>query len=116
MVPSTISVTFTTFAAPATVLAVHMADGEVRGISEATLQQAFAGVQPNQLKLTGELLADLFLGKITKWNDTRLAAENACRMDSAITISNMSATRAPTSLGVLHVHRFVKRKLVSTSI
>ena len=35
------------------------------------------GVQPNQLKLTGELLADLFLGKITKWNDKRLAAENA---------------------------------------
>ncbi|WP_343893879.1 phosphate ABC transporter substrate-binding protein PstS [Craurococcus roseus] len=35
------------------------------------------GVQPNQLKLTGELLADLFLGKITKWNDKKLAAENA---------------------------------------
>ncbi len=35
------------------------------------------GVQPNQLRLTGELLADLFLGKITKWNDKRLAAENA---------------------------------------
>ncbi len=34
------------------------------------------GVQPNQLKLTGELLADLFLGKVAKWNDARLAAQN----------------------------------------
>ena len=35
------------------------------------------GVQAGQLKLTGEVLADLFLGKITKWNDKRLAADNA---------------------------------------
>jgi len=28
------------------------------------------------LRLTGELVADIFLGKITKWNDARLAAEN----------------------------------------
>ena len=34
------------------------------------------GVQPNQLRLTGELLADLLLGKITKWNDKRLAEAN----------------------------------------
>jgi phosphate transport system substrate-binding protein len=35
------------------------------------------GVQPNQLKLTGELLAQIYLGKITKWNDPRLAEANA---------------------------------------
>jgi phosphate transport system substrate-binding protein len=35
------------------------------------------GVQANQLRLTGELLAELFLGKITKWNDKKLAADNA---------------------------------------
>jgi phosphate transport system substrate-binding protein len=29
------------------------------------------------LKLTGPVLADIFLGKITKWNDTRIAALNA---------------------------------------
>ena len=29
------------------------------------------------LKLTGETIADIFLGKITKWNDSRLAALNA---------------------------------------
>jgi phosphate transport system substrate-binding protein len=34
------------------------------------------GVAANQLRLTGDLLADLFLGKITKWNDARLVAEN----------------------------------------
>ncbi|HNV74419.1 MAG TPA: phosphate ABC transporter substrate-binding protein PstS [Gemmatimonadaceae bacterium] len=29
------------------------------------------------LRLTGELVADIFLGKVTKWNDPRIAAENA---------------------------------------
>lgn len=29
------------------------------------------------LRLTGELVADIFLGKVTKWNDPRVAAENA---------------------------------------
>jgi phosphate transport system substrate-binding protein len=29
------------------------------------------------LKLSGDVLADIFLGKITKWNDARIAAENA---------------------------------------
>jgi phosphate transport system substrate-binding protein len=26
------------------------------------------GVTPGQLKLTGQVLADIYLGKITKWN------------------------------------------------
>ncbi|HEX6558624.1 MAG TPA: phosphate ABC transporter substrate-binding protein PstS, partial [Longimicrobiales bacterium] len=30
----------------------------------------------NNLKLDGAMLADLFLGKITKWNDARIAALN----------------------------------------
>lgn len=34
------------------------------------------GVAPNQVRLTGGLLADLFLGKVARWNDPRLAAEN----------------------------------------
>ena len=34
------------------------------------------GLQPGQLKLTGPLLADLFLGKITMWNDPAIAAAN----------------------------------------
>lgn len=34
------------------------------------------GVEVDQLKLTGELLADLYLGKITRWNDPRLVEAN----------------------------------------
>ena len=35
------------------------------------------GVTDNQVKLTGDILADIYLGKITKWNDPRIAAHNA---------------------------------------
>jgi phosphate transport system substrate-binding protein len=35
-----------------------------------------AGVQAGQLKLTGSVLADIFLGKITTWNDPAIAALN----------------------------------------
>jgi phosphate transport system substrate-binding protein len=35
------------------------------------------GVAPGQLKLTGDTLAAIYLGKITKWNDPKLAAENS---------------------------------------
>ena len=35
------------------------------------------GVEIDQLKLTGDLLADIYEGKITKWNDPRIVAENA---------------------------------------
>ena len=34
------------------------------------------GVRPGQVHLTGELLADIFLGKVTKWSDPRIAALN----------------------------------------
>ncbi len=34
------------------------------------------GLQPGQLKLTGALLADIFLGKIKMWNDAALTAAN----------------------------------------
>src|ERR1700689_3585008 len=30
------------------------------------------GVKPNELKLTGPILADIYLGKITKWNDPQI--------------------------------------------
>jgi phosphate transport system substrate-binding protein len=35
------------------------------------------GIAPGQLKLNGEILADIYLGKIKKWNDRRIAADNA---------------------------------------
>lgn len=34
------------------------------------------GVADNQMKLTGEMLSDIYLGKITKWNDPRLVELN----------------------------------------
>jgi phosphate transport system substrate-binding protein len=35
-----------------------------------------AGIKPGELKLTGPLLADIYLGKITKWNDTAIQSIN----------------------------------------
>ncbi|MBN6148960.1 phosphate ABC transporter substrate-binding protein PstS [Xanthomonas sp. AmX2] len=35
------------------------------------------GMESGKLKLTGAVLADIFLGKITKWNDPAIAALNA---------------------------------------
>jgi phosphate transport system substrate-binding protein len=34
------------------------------------------GIAPGQLKLTGQLLGDIYLGKITKWNDPALTSLN----------------------------------------
>jgi phosphate transport system substrate-binding protein len=34
------------------------------------------GVKPNELKLTGAVLADIYLGKLTKWNDKEIAELN----------------------------------------
>ncbi|MUI11584.1 phosphate ABC transporter substrate-binding protein PstS [Massilia dura] len=35
------------------------------------------GIAPGQLKLTGQVVGDIFLGKITKWNDPAIVALNA---------------------------------------
>jgi len=45
------------------------------------------GVQSGQLKLTGALLADIFLGKIAKWNDPRIKALNP-----AVSLPNLPVT------------------------
>ncbi len=34
------------------------------------------GIEPGQLKLTGQLLGDIFLGKVAKWNDPAIKALN----------------------------------------
>ena len=34
------------------------------------------GIKPGTLKFTGPILADIYLGKITKWNDPAIAAVN----------------------------------------
>jgi len=35
-----------------------------------------AGIKPGQLKLTGKLLGDIYLNKVTKWNDKAIAEVN----------------------------------------
>ena len=37
------------------------------------------GVKPGQITLTGEILADIYLGKITKWNDAAIKKLNPSR-------------------------------------
>jgi len=46
------------------------------------------GFQPGELRVTGPVLADMFLGKITKWNDAKLVALNPGKTlpDQSITI------------------------------
>ena len=34
------------------------------------------GIKPGELRITGSVLADVFLGNITKWNDPKLVALN----------------------------------------
>ena len=43
------------------------------------------GIEDDQLKLTGELLADIYLGKITKWNDPKLA-----ELNHGVTLPNLA--------------------------
>jgi phosphate transport system substrate-binding protein len=50
------------------------------------------GIKPGQIKLSGEVLADIFLGKITKWNDAAIAGLNkgVKLPDAAITVVHRS--------------------------
>ena len=50
------------------------------------------GIKPGQLKFTGPLLADIFLGKLHKWNDPALQALNpdVKLPDTAITVVHRS--------------------------
>jgi phosphate transport system substrate-binding protein len=45
------------------------------------------GVQSGQIKLTGQVLADIFQGKIAKWNDPKIAQLNA-----GVTLPNANIT------------------------
>ncbi len=46
------------------------------------------GIAPGQIKLTGQVLGDIYLGKVTKWNDPALTALNpgVALPDSAIAV------------------------------
>ncbi len=47
------------------------------------------GVADDALKLTGELLADIYLGKITKWNDPRIV-----ELNRGVTLPNLAIAPA----------------------
>ncbi len=47
------------------------------------------GIENEQMKLTGEVIADIYLGKITKWNDPRLVEMNA-----GLTLPNLAIAPA----------------------
>jgi len=57
------------------------------------------GIAPGQMKLTGKLLADIYLGKISKWNDPQIAGANQGLKlpDQAITVIHRSMAPAPRS-------------------
>lgn len=45
------------------------------------------GVQPGQLKLTGDIIANIYMGKITRWNDPAIQSVNEIKLpDQAITV------------------------------
>jgi phosphate transport system substrate-binding protein len=58
------------------------------------------GVQPGQLKFSGELLAQIYLGKVSKWNDPAIAKLNAGVKlpDMAITVVHRSDGSGTTFL------------------
>ena len=43
------------------------------------------GVEDGQIRLTGEVLSDIYLGKVTKWNDPRLA-----ELNPGVTLPNLA--------------------------
>jgi len=50
------------------------------------------GIAPGQVRVSGQLLADIYLGKVKKWNDPAIAKENAGVKlpDQAITVVHRS--------------------------
>ena len=63
------------------------------------------GVAPGQLKLTGQVLGDIYLGKITKWNDAahqgaqprRAAAGRRHRRRCAVPMARAPPSSSPTT-------------------
>lgn len=58
------------------------------------------GLQPGQLKLDGRVLAEIYRGKITKWNDAAIAGLNAglALPDTAITLIYRSDSSGTTAV------------------
>ena len=65
------------------------------------------GVKPGELKLTGPLLADIYLGKVAKWNDPAIAKLNpgAKLPDSEITVVHRSDGSGTTFIWVNYLSK-----------
>ncbi len=65
------------------------------------------GVKPGELKLTGPMLADIYLGKITKWNDPAIAKLNPGLKlpDSEITVVHRSDGSGTTFIWVNYLSK-----------
>lgn len=63
------------------------------------------GVAPGELKLTADTLSAIYLGKITKWNDSRIAADNkgVNLPDQAITVVHRSDGSGTTFIFVTYL-------------
>ncbi len=69
------------------------------------------GIAPGQIKLTGKLLADIYLGRISKWNDPQIAGVNQGLKlpDQAITVIHRSDGSGTTFIFTNGVASFVQR-------
>ena len=65
------------------------------------------GVKPGELKLTGPVLADIYLGKIKKWNDPAIAKLNSAVKlpDSEITVVHRSDGSGTTFIWVNYLSK-----------
>jgi len=65
------------------------------------------GIKPGDLKLTGPVLADIYLGKITKWNDPAISKLNAGLKlpDSEITVVHRSDGSGTTFIWVNYLSK-----------
>ncbi|MFA5370951.1 MAG: phosphate ABC transporter substrate-binding protein PstS [Sideroxydans sp.] len=68
------------------------------------------GITGGQLKLSSTTLADIFLGKITKWNDPRIAADNAGLNlpDQAITVVHRADGSGTTHIFTTYLSQISK--------
>ena len=80
------------------------------------------GIEPGKLKLTGTVLADIYLGKITKWNDKALSDLNpgVSLPDQAIAVTHRSDGSGTTYIWVDYLSKvsaeFKEKVGVATSV
>jgi phosphate transport system substrate-binding protein len=80
------------------------------------------GIEPGKLKLTGAILADIYLGKITKWNDKALSDLNpgVALPDQAIAVIHRSDGSGTTYIWVDYLSKvsaeFKEKVGVATSV